>query len=407
MGSADHVQSRTCGEILRARAITDRIFRHVKPEAWLDRPIPERHRLLFYAGHLEAFDWNQIGVAALGLGPINASFDQLFAFGIDPPPGELPQDRVEDWPPVKQALDYAAEVRRRVSKVMDDAPEQVLHIVLEHRLMHAETLTYMLHNLSYDRRILGPVAAPSHAGVPDHQMLYVSAGTVTMGRQRHSGFGWDNEYGEHSVLTPDFRIGKYKVTNDQYLKFVRQGGPVPHYWLERRGQWFYRGMFAEVPLPGDWPVYVSHSQATAYAEWAGKSLPSEQQFHRAAFGSPEDAERPYPWGNDVPLAIHGNFDFAHPDAISVRANPAGDSAFGVSQLVGNGWEWTRTPFHPFPGFEPFPSYPGYSANFFDGNHYVLKGASCATDASLIRPTFRNWFRAHYPYAYATFRLIEE
>jgi formylglycine-generating enzyme required for sulfatase activity len=76
-------------------------------------------------------------------------------------------------------------------------------------------------------------------------------------------------------------------------------------------------------------------------------------------------------------------------------------------LVGNGWEWTRTPFGPFPGFEPFPTYPGYSANFFDNGHYVLKGASPVTDRSLVRPTFRNWFRPHYPYAYTAFRLVEE
>lgn len=91
----------------------------------------------------------------------------------------------------------------------------------------------------------------------------------------------------------------------------------------------------------------------------------------------------------------------------VTATPAGDSAFGASQLVGNGWEWTRSPFAPFPGFEPFPTYPGYSANFFDNGHYVLKGASPVTDRVLLRPTFRNWFRPHYPYAYTTFRLVED
>jgi formylglycine-generating enzyme required for sulfatase activity len=93
--------------------------------------------------------------------------------------------------------------------------------------------------------------------------------------------------------------------------------------------------------------------------------------------------------------------------VPVTATPAGDSAFGVSQLVGNGWEWTRTVFAPFPGFAPHPAYAGYSANFFDGEHYVLKGASPVTDRALLRPTFRNWFRPQYPYVYATFRLVEE
>jgi formylglycine-generating enzyme required for sulfatase activity len=239
-------------------------------------------------------------------------------------------------------------------------------------------------------------------------MIHIPSGRVTLGRKPDDGeFGWDNEYGQHSLQVTDFAISKYKVTNAQYLEFVQQGGPIPHYWFGRGGRWFYRGMIAETPLPPDWPVYVSYNQASAYAAWAGKSLPSEEQYHRAAFGTPTAEERRYPWGNDPPRAAHGNFNFANPDAVSVAAAPAGDSAFGVSQMVGNGWEWTRTVFHPFPGFKPFASYPGYSANFFDGRHYVLKGASCATDSLLIRSSFRNWFRAHYPYAYATFRLVEE
>src|SRR5204862_6469656 len=85
---------------------------------------------------------------------------------------------------------------------------------------------------------------------------------------------------------------------------------------------------------------------------------------------------------------------------------AGDSAFGIAQRYGNGWEWTRSLFQPFPGFAPSPAYPGYSANFFDGEHFVLKGASCATPAALLRASFRNWFRKDYPYAYTTFRVVD-
>ena len=94
------------------------------------------------------------------------------------------------------------------------------------------------------------------------------------------------------------------------------------------------------------------------------------------------------------------------DTISVHATPAGASGFGVAQAVGNGWEWTSTPFAPFGGFEAFPSYPGYSSPFFDGRHYVLKGASCATAQALLRRSFRNWFRPHYPYAYTAFLVVE-
>jgi formylglycine-generating enzyme required for sulfatase activity len=114
----------------------------------------------------------------------------------------------------------------------------------------------------------------------------------------------------------------------------------------------------------------------------------------------------YPWGDEPPGAAHGNFDFASWDPVPVTATPAGDSAFQVSQLAGNGWEWTSTVFEPFPGFERFPFYPGYSANFFDGSHYVMKGGSARTAAPLLRRSFRNWFRPDYPYVYAGFRLAE-
>jgi formylglycine-generating enzyme required for sulfatase activity len=91
----------------------------------------------------------------------------------------------------------------------------------------------------------------------------------------------------------------------------------------------------------------------------------------------------------------------------VGTHPAGASAFGVQDLVGNGWEWTQTEFAPFPGFKPMSFYPGYSANFFDGKHYVMKGGSPRTAACMLRPSFRNWFQPHYPYVYATFRCVED
>jgi formylglycine-generating enzyme required for sulfatase activity len=160
-------------------------------------------------------------------------------------------------------------------------------------------------------------------------------------------------------------------------------------------------------LPLDWPVYVTEQQAENYARWIGTRLPREEEFHRAAYGTPNGEPREYPWGNSRPMWVHGNFDFKRWDPESVRATPEGDSAFGVSQLVGNGWEWTSTPFAPFPGFRGRPSYPGYSANFFDGEHYVLKGGSPRTAARLLRSSFRNWFRRDYPYVYATFRCASD
>jgi iron(II)-dependent oxidoreductase len=166
-------------------------------------------------------------------------------------------------------------------------------------------------------------------------------------------------------------------------------------------------MFGETPLPLNAPVWVTYREAASYAEWKGMRLPSEPEFHRAAYATLDGEERPYPWGNEPPDASRGNFDFHHWDATDAESTPAGDSAFGVSQLVGNGWEWTSTQFGPFPGFEQFSFYPGYSQNFFDEEHYVMKGGSPRTAACMVRRSFRNWFRPNYPYVYAGFRVAEK
>jgi formylglycine-generating enzyme required for sulfatase activity len=179
----------------------------------------------------------------------------------------------------------------------------------------------------------------------------------------------------------------------------------PLFWELHRGVWMWRGMWDLLPLPMAWPVYVSHAEASAFARWKGRRLPTEAEFHRAAYGSPEGVEREQPWGEAPPDATRGHFDFAGADPVPVGSFPHGASAWGVRDLVGNGWEWTSTVFAPFPGFEPMASYPQYSADFFDNKHYVMKGASPATPKELIRRSFRNWFRATYPYVYAKFRTV--
>lgn len=392
--------------LAQARARTDELFQSVSPGALYDRPIPERHRLIFYLGHLEAFDWNLIWHGSLGRAAFDPEFDRLFSFGIDPAPGQLPQDEPSDWPSEHQVRAYNTRVRLALDEVAELAPAQLMHVAIEHRLMHAETLSYLLHDLPFEKkaRCASPVFPPGPAR--PIRILEIPAGQVTLGRNAGDGFGWDNEFEAHVVDVPRFAMSKYKVTNGDYLEFVRAGAEAPHFWKSRGNEWSYRGMFADIPLPLDWPVYVTHRQATAYAAWLGKCLPTEAQFHRAAYGTLNEAQRSYPWGEEAPDPGRGNFDFCRWDPIPVSAFPRGDSAFGVSQLLGNGWEWTSTRFSPFAGFQPFPFYPGYSANFFDGEHYVLKGGSPRTAARMLRRSFRNWFRPDYPYAYAGFRLVE-
>ena len=388
-----------------ARQLTDSVFRLLKPEALYGRPIPERHRLIFYLGHLEAFDWNLICRKTLGVDSFSPHFDALFEFGIDPPVGQAATDQPSDWPRVDEIQAYNRRVRQRIDELLDRAPEQVVQVAIEHRLMHAETLAYLLHNLPYDQKASGAEPVSHSTARLANSMIEIVAGVATLGQKRGE-FGWDNEFDEHQVNVPGFRIGKYKITNGQYLDFVRDGAPAPHFWTEHSGDFIYHGMFSEIPLPLNAPVYVTHAEATAYAGWAGKTLLTEAQFHRAAYETPHGSERPYPWGSAAPDETRGNFDFYHWDPVDVNANPAGESASGVAQLVGNGWEWTATKFGPFPGFQPMPFYPGYSQNFFDDEHYVMKGGSPVTAACMLRRSFRNWFRPNYPYVYASFRVVE-
>ncbi|MBV8821079.1 MAG: SUMF1/EgtB/PvdO family nonheme iron enzyme [Acidobacteriaceae bacterium] len=388
-----------------ARAQTDALFSVLLPEALYVRPIAERHRLIFYLGHLEAFDWNLIGRETLGAPPLDAAFDKLFAFGIDPEPGQLPSDEPHDWPSVEHVLDYSREVRRVVDGLLPDVAEQIRQVAIEHRLMHAETLAYLFHGLPYElkQRVENkPVRATFR---PAKEMIRIPAGTATLGQDPEQ-FGWDNEFAQHRVNVPAFKVSRHKVTNGDYLRLVESGLGAPHFWTKQGGNWMLRCMFETIPLPLEWPVYVTQAEAKAYAARCGKSLLTEAQFHRAAYGTREGTERSFPWGEDEPTSAHGNFNFARWDPVSVTAHPAGDSAFGVSQMVGNGWEWTSTPFAPFAGFEPFAFYPGYSANFFDNAHFVLKGASPQTAETFLRRSFRNWFRSNYPYVYAGFRLVE-
>lgn len=388
-----------------ARARTDELFGLLKPGAVFERPVPERHRLVFYLGHLEAFDWNQICRAGLDVPSFNPEFDRLFEFGIDPPPGKSPEDQPSDWPRVEQILEYNRRARNRIDELLGEAPEHIVQLAIEHRLMHAETFAYLMHNLPYEHKIGVNTQVRTISQPVRPAFIKIPSGAATLG-QKPGQFGWDNEFDEHQVEVDSFSIGKYKIVNCEYLEFVRQGAAAPHFWVQRKGEWFHRGMFADIPLPLDHPVYITYNQAAAYAQWKGKSLPTEPQFHRAAYGTASGEERDYPWGSAPPEARHGNFDFHSWDPIDVNASAAGDSAFGVSQSVGNGWEWTATPFAPFRGFRIFPSYPGYSRNFFDGEHYVLKGGSPRTAACFLRRSFRNWFRPNYPHVYATFRLVE-
>ncbi|MDP9169315.1 MAG: formylglycine-generating enzyme family protein, partial [Acidobacteriota bacterium] len=301
-----------------------------------------------------------------------------------------------DWPGRDEVHRYLRQARQWIDRHLDRMDPSLVQMAIEHRQMHAETFAYLMHNLPYSAKIKAVPPAPAETATVANPVIRIEGGEVTLGKTAET-FGWDNEHLAHQVAVPAFGISKYKISNGEYLEFVREGGPVPNFWVRDGGRWRYRGMFAEVPLPLDHPVWLTWQQAQAYAEWRGMGLPSEAQYQLAAHRTRPDAAR-------------DNFGFHRWDPIPVNASDGGSDGPNLnapSQMVGNGWEWTRDIFAPFAGFQPHPFYPGYSADFFDGGHYVMKGASPRTAALLTRPSFRNWFRPEYPYMYAGFRLVED
>ena len=424
---------------VRNRARSRALFDLLAEDAYYSQPIELRHPIVFYDGHLPAFSFNTLIKKGLGERGIDARLEQLFARGIDPSEdGGAPRDTRGDWPSRAEVRAFAAEADRRVLDALDRATierpghplldrGEAVFAILEHEAMHQETLLYMWHRLPFAQKTAPPDYAPRTVGeVPPQEWIGVAGGRATLGVDRDAvPFAWDNERPARVEQVEAFDIDRHDVTNDAFMKFVEAGGYTdPRWWTaedfawaEREGRryplfwerhddaWYWRGMFALIPLPLSWPVFVSYAEASAFARWRGARLPTEAEFQRAAYGTRDGVERPFPWGNAAPSPARGVFDFHSWDPEPAGSHPEGRSAWGIDDLVGNGWEWTSTPFGPFDGFQPIPSYPEYSADFFDGQHFVMKGASPATASALLRPTFRNWFRPHYPYVYATFRCV--
>ena len=428
-------------ELELAWKTTDRLFGLMRPDAWLERPIALRHPFVFYLGHLSAFAWNQVGRGVLGRGPWKAEFEELFERGIDPPDERVAREQaIADWPNLAAIERYRDEIRNALRESWDDVgalaskhvlaeQHRIYALVLEHELMHHETLVYMLQAL--DSRFLicpqdfelelGPAASGGTVSIPQ--------GRVTLGADFNKlAFGWDNEFPRQRVDVDAFELDRRSVTIGEYRAFVDAGGyresswwraddwtwiqardrRAPESWFQNAGDWRQRTMFSDVALERveGWPVVVTCAEAEAYARWQGGRLPREAELQRAAYGTPQGRERSFPWGDDEAEPRHANLGLQSFDPVPAGSRVDGISAFGALDLVGNGWEWTSTRFGPLPGFEAWMStYPGYSADFFDADHRVLFGAAWPTAARLARPSFRNWFRRRYPWVFATFRLV--
>ncbi|KNE64353.1 hypothetical protein AMAG_09379 [Allomyces macrogynus ATCC 38327] len=394
----------------------------IDPAALNIAPIDVRHPLVFYVGHAPCFTDVQIATV-LGeptLGP--NEFPRIFTRGIDPDLKD--PDRCHDhsevpdaWPEVARIAEYRDRARARVRAVLERAGKEnmgkaerhALNLAFEHEIMHLETLMYMVAQLSPSYIHLPTSAVPldrDPTPLAPASLLTLPAQTVTLGRPRDSpGFGWDNEFPEHQVAIGTCRIQARPVSVGEYAHFLAaqpaadQERLTPAAWrATSTGGWEVRslihGWVPTTTAVANHPVAVSCVLADAYASWYAHTqdcnarLPTEAEMQAL---------------HALPTSRDGT---RH---VAFAGLQWGTCAMAdVETGKGNLWEWTSTAFKGFPGFEPDPMYPGYSADFVHGGHAVVAGASWATHRKIAeRKEFRNWYQPGYPYAFIGFRMVLE
>jgi iron(II)-dependent oxidoreductase len=317
-----------------------------------------------------------------------------------------------------EARRYVAEVRDKVFDVLDhtrlDAHRALVAdgfafgMIVQHEQQHDETML-ATHQLRSGPPVLAAPPPPATAGPVTGDVL-IPGGPFTMGTDTEP-WALDNERPAHRVDVPAFRIDRAPVTNGAYAAFLDAGGyddarwwspagwdhrqaaglTAPQHWQRDGAGWAHTRFGRTTPIAEDEPVvHVCFYEAEAYTSWAGKRLPTEAEWEKAARYDPATGRsRRYPWGDDPPEPRHANLDQRHLQPAAAGAYPDGVSPAGVHQLIGDVWEWTSTDFHGYPGFVAFP-YQEYSEVFFGPGYKVLRGGSFGTDRSAVRGTYRNW-----------------
>ena len=332
------LQSHTlANELVRAREQTDYLFRLISPEALYSRPISERHRLIFYLGHFDAFDWNLLARRSMNAPSFHPEFDKLFERGIDPAPGQAPVDSPADWPSQAEVQRYRARTRAWIDDHLEDLDPWVLQMAIEHRHMHAETLAYLLHGLPYDRKL-----DPSDGRRIIAQVRFCNSNSKTLKPvlQRWEttvpGLDGTTSIARTRCLYRHSASRSSKSRTAITWSLCRRAGPSPISGRVKMTPGSIAVCLRAIPLPLSWPVWVTWQQASAYAQWRNLTLPTEAQFQRAASLAQADAAR-------------DNFDYRRWDPIAVDADAEHRSV--PVQMTGNGWEWTSDVFAPFAGFE--------------------------------------------------------
>jgi len=331
---------------------------------------------------------------------------------------------------------YLADVRHRalerLSAIAFDSQNPLLAngfvygMVIQHEQQHDETILACLQLMSsFTYRPPSPHPPVSPPGACN-KARYVEGGPFVMGTDEEP-WAYDNERPAHLVDLRPFLIDSRPITNREFIEFIEAGGYRqqrywsregwafrekerllhPQYWQKSGREWRRRRFGFVEPLPPDEPVqHVCWYEADAYARWAGKRLPTEAEWEKAASWTPSGRKLRYPWGDDPPTAGQANLGGQRFQPAPAGSFPEGRSPRGCEQLLGDVWEWTASDFQPYPGFVAFP-YREYSEVFFGTSYKVLRGGSWATHSTVIRNTFRNWDFPTRRHIFAGFRCAQD
>jgi iron(II)-dependent oxidoreductase len=421
-------------EMTEARAGTLRIFDLAEESELHQSPGLGYRPIIWHLAHMGVFEAYWLLQKLCGQAPPDERYERVFD------PIRTPREESKDLPSRGDMEGYLRRVREGVLEALgrfdfnDTDPLKaggyLFQLVLEHERQHQETLCYLFQLLDPSKKTRPDVPTAATLGgatAAAGEMVSVPAGAFLMGAPWGS-FAYDNERPAHEVTVPDFRIARAPVTSGEYMRFVeergyerrefwteegwacreKEGWQCPLYWRREGGAWVERRMFDEVELRVEHPVTgVSWFEAEAYAKFVGQRLPTEAEWEKAAsWDASSGSKRRHAWGDDEPDDTRANFGRRLWSTSPAGHYPRGASPYGCLDMTGNVWEWTSTPFEGFHGFEPFP-YPEYSAEWFDGDHRILKGGSWATSPSLLRTSFRNFFRRPSRIAFAGLRLAED
>jgi len=346
---------------------------------------------------------------------------------------ERPKRGTKSRPTVRETVAYRNYIDEQMLTFLQSADESVLSVVrlgLEHEMQHQELLVYDIKHLLCDQ--FEPQTRPApRPSTTVEGMAEIEGGLFWLGygNTNKNKFAFDNEKPAHQVFVQDYALDRALVSVGDYLEFIHDGGyenfrwwfsegweavnrerwRAPLYWELHDGEWMIRDFsgLASAANKKDEPVtHVSFFEASAFAKWAGKRLPTEAEWERAAcYDARRNTSNAYPWGNTEPDSAKANlFENGYWSVAPIGAFPEGASGYGCQQMIGDVWEWTTSDYVPYPGFKT--EFDEYNDKWFV-NQKVLRGGSFATPQLHIRSTYRNFFHAHERWMISGFRCARD